>query len=366
LLPPQALNRGAMNPEKPRLARERGEARLSRGHAMGPNSKVLLTGGAGFVGSHAAKAFHGAGWNVVTVDDLRRGHSRAVRWGPLVRGDIGDRALLDRAIDAHRPDLIAHFAAYAYVGESVTAPGNYYRNNSVAMLTLLEAMRDHGIGRLLFSSSCATYGHPVALPITETHPQRPINPYGWSKMMAERMVEDFGRAHGISATMLRYFNAAGCDLDGEIGEDHDPETHAVPLAIDAALGIGPPFRVFGTDFDTRDGSAIRDYVHVADLARAHVLAGEQLLRAGGVRAINLGSGMGVSVLELLDAVGRAVGRPVPSLHTARREGDPAELVASFALAREVLGWEPALSSLNIIVDSALAWRARGLERRTVS
>jgi UDP-arabinose 4-epimerase len=317
---------------------------------------VLVTGGAGYVGSHCCKAFARAGWTVVTYDNLSRGLRGAVRWGPLVEGDIADAPLLGRTLREVRPDLVAHFAAYAYVGESVEQPDIYYRNNVLGTLALLDAMRDAGVMNLIFSSSCATYGLPLRPLIDEQHPQQPINPYGWSKLFCERMVADYGAAFGLNAVMLRYFNAAGCDPDGEIGENHDPETHAIPLAIAAALGEGQTFTINGTDFETRDGTAVRDYVHVADLARAHLLAGERLLRQGGVHRYNLGTGIGSTVAELVDAVGVAVGRPVPSRSGPRRSGDPAALVASADLARHELGWSPEMSDLAYIVRTALDWQ----------
>jgi len=316
---------------------------------------VLVTGGAGYVGSHCCKAFAAAGWNVVTLDNLSRGWREAVRWGPLVEGDIADRALVGRMIADHRPDIVAHFAAFAYVGESVERPDLYYANNSAATLALLEAMREHDVGRLLFSSSCATYGNPVQLPIAEEHPQQPVNPYGWSKLIVERMLDDYAQAYGFSATALRYFNAAGCDPDGEIGERHEPETHVIPLAIEAALAAAE-FRVFGTDFATRDGSAVRDFVHVSDLADAHVLAGERLLRQEGFNAFNLGTGDGTSVLEIADAVEKAAGTKLQRISCPRRPGDPPALVASAAKAEAVLGWRPARSDVTTIVASALAWQ----------
>ncbi|MEG8037913.1 UDP-glucose 4-epimerase GalE [Sphingomonas sp. LR60] len=271
---------------------------------------VLVTGGAGYVGSHCCKSFAAAGWRVVVLDDLSRGFAEAVKWGPLVRARIDDRRAVEAALREYQPDLVAHFAAFAYVGESVERPELYYDNNSAGTLALLEAMRATDVRRLLFSSTCATYGHPTYLPIDEGHPQRPINPYGWSKFIIERMLEDYAVAHGFTSTALRYFNAAGCDPAGEIGENHDPETHVIPLALDAALGRGPAFRVNGFDFDTRDGSAIRDYIHVTDLADAHVRAAARLLDTAGADIINLGTGTGTSVLELVAAVERATGTPM--------------------------------------------------------
>ena len=317
---------------------------------------VLVTGGAGYVGSHCCKAFASAGWKVVVYDDLSRGWRDAVRWGPLIEGNLLDRASIRAALQTVQPDLVAHFAAFAYVGESVDDPGLYYRNNSMGTLSLLDAMRDTGVTSLIFSSTCATYGPPVRLPIDENHPQSPINPYGWSKFIVERMLEDYGRAHGLRSVALRYFNAAGCDLNGELGERHEPETHAIPLAIIAALRSNNRFSVFGTDFDTPDGSAIRDYIHVSDLARAHLLAGEYLLATPGNHVFNLGTGVGTSVLELLSAVERVVGSPPRSNFEPRRIGDPAALVASSAKAHHLLGWTPELSSIDTIVSSALAWQ----------
>jgi UDP-arabinose 4-epimerase len=319
---------------------------------------VLVTGGAGYVGSHCCKAFANAGWNVVVYDDLSRGWREAVRWGPLIEGSLLNRSAITMALKTTQPDLVAHFAAFAYVGESVDEPGLYYRNNSVGTLNLLDAMRDTGTDALLFSSTCATYGLPVQLPIAEDHPQNPINPYGWSKLIVERMLEDYGRAHGMRSVALRYFNAGGCDPEGELGEHHLPETHAIPLAIMAALRPDLPFSVYGADFDTRDGSAIRDYIHVTDLARAHLLAGEHLITHSGNHVFNLGTGIGTSVLELVAAVERVVGTAPRVQFGPRRVGDPAELVASFAKAQDELGWTPELSSIDTIVSTALAGQAR--------
>jgi UDP-arabinose 4-epimerase len=318
---------------------------------------VFVTGGAGYVGSHACKAFSKASWNVVVYDNLSRGWRDAVRWGPLIEGDILDREGTAKALKAVRPDLVAHFAAFAYVGESVEDPSLYYRNNTSGSLNLLDAMRDADVGAMLFSSTCATYGPPVRLPIDETHPQSPINPYGWSKFVIERMLEDYGRAYGLRSVALRYFNAAGCDPDGEIGEHHVPETHAIPLAIDAALKDDAKFTVMGTDFDTCDGSAVRDYIHVADLARAHLLAGEYVLGNAGSHIFNLGTGVGTTVVELLAAVEKAAGRAPNAVFGPRRAGDPAALVASFAKARDVLGWTPQFN-IDDMVASAVAWQRR--------
>jgi len=322
--------------------------------------RVLVTGGAGFIGSHACKALAMAGHEPIVFDNLSTGHADAVKWGPLVVGDIRDAEALDSALSAHRPDLVMHFAALAYVGESVADPAHYYGVNVAGTLSLLEAMRRHGVDAIVFSSSCATYGTPEVLPICESTPQRPINPYGFTKLAAERMLQDFERAYGLRWVALRYFNAAGADPDGELGEDHDPETHLVPLAIQSALGLRPPLQVFGTDYPTPDGSAVRDYVHVSDLAHAHVLAAGHLVSGGASGAFNLATGSGVSVLEIAAAVAEAVGRPVPLVMATRREGDPPALYATGGLARQVLGWDPRHLALEDVVATAARWFQRGL------
>ena len=316
---------------------------------------VLVTGGAGYVGSHCCKAFAQAGWSVVVFDNLSRGWRASVKWGPLVEGDIADAAALSAALNRYRPDLVAHFAAYAYVGESIERPELYYRNNSFGTLVLLEEMLKAGIDKLIFSSSCATYGIPMRSPIDEDHPQSPINPYGWSKLISERMISDLSAARGLNAVMLRYFNAAGCDAEGEIGEWHEPETHAIPLAIEAALRQDRTFRVNGADFDTRDGTAVRDYVHVADLARAHVLAGSKLLGERGIHVYNLGTGIGTTVKEMVDAVGRISGSRLAVDYGPRRPGDPPALVAAAGKAARDLGWAPEQSGIDRIVETALSW-----------
>lgn len=317
---------------------------------------VLVIGGAGYVGSHCCKAFAAAGWKVTTFDNLSRGWREAVKWGPLIEGDLLNPQAISAAVRDVQPDLIAHFAAFAYVGESVARPELYYRNNSVGTLNLLDAMVEHGVTPLLFSSTCASYGVPLQLPIDESHPQVPINPYGESKLVAERMLRDYTAAHGLRTVALRYFNAAGADIDGEIGERHEPETHAIPLAIEAAITPGATFTVMGHDFDTRDGSAVRDYIHVADLAAAHVAAGEFALANQGSHVFNLGTGVGTTVLELLAAVERVSGYPPVVVMGQRRTGDPAALVASFAKAKDVLGWAPRYSEIDTIVKTALSWR----------
>ena len=319
---------------------------------------VLVTGGAGYVGSHCCKAFAKAGWNVVTLDNLSRGWRDSVRWGPLVECDIRDSVQVRTAIEVHRPDLVAHFAAFAYVGESVTDPAIYYDNNVTGTLALLESMRATKSSHLLFSSTCASYGIPQYVPIDEAHPQAPINAYGWSKMIIERILEDYGRAYGMASASLRYFPAAGCDPEGEIGERHEPETHAIPLAIEAARRPDRPFTLLGTDFPTPDGSAIRDYIHVNDLAQAHLLAGEMLVTQGGTHVFNLGTGIGTSVLELIQAVKRVAKKDPVVRQGKRRQGDPPKLIASFAKVERELGWKPQQSGIDFIIETALKWRDR--------
>ena len=323
-----------------------------------PAPVVLVTGGAGYIGSHSCKALARAGYLPVAFDNLVHGHRWAVRWGPLEVGDIADRARLDAVIEQYRPVAVMHFAAFSYVGESVSDPGKYYRNNVAGTLTLLEAMRDHGIDRLIFSSTCATYGVPLEIPITEAHPQAPINPYGASKWMIERMLADFGAAHGLRSVALRYFNAAGADPEAEIGEDHDPETHLIPLVLDAAAGRRPHITVFGEDYETPDGTCIRDYIHVTDLADAHVLALRALDAGEPGAAYNLGNGLGFSVQEVIDHAREVTGLKVPVVAGARRPGDPPRLVGDARRATTELGWQPRYADLDRIIETAWQWHTR--------
>ena len=325
---------------------------------MSPAS-VLVTGGAGYVGSHTCKALAAAGFLPVAFDDLSMGHRSAVRWGPLEVGDLASPAAISAAIARHAPVAVLHFAASAYVGESIHHPERYYRNNVANTLNLLAAMREHGVDEFVFSSTCATYGLPERLPIDETHPQRPINPYGHSKLFVEGVLAAYERAYGLRWTALRYFNAAGADPDGEIGEDHDPETHLIPLAVLAALGRRPALELFGTDYPTSDGSAVRDYVHVSDLAHAHVLALQRLFAGESSLALNLGVGSGHSVRAVVAAVERVTGARVPLVERPRREGDPPALVADATRAQRVLGWHPQRSQLDEIVGTAWEWLRRG-------
>ena len=320
-------------------------------------TRVLVTGAAGYIGSHACRALAHAGFEPIGIDNLSRAGRTAIPGGPLIVADIGNRALLDDVLRTYRPVAAMHFAAYAYVGESVLQPTIYYRNNVVGSLTLLEALISASIDKIVFSSTCATYGIPFEVPIAEDHPQSPINPYGSSKLMIERMLRDFDAAHGVRHVALRYFNAAGADPENELGECHDPETHAVPLAIEAALGRRPAFEIFGSDYHTADGTAIRDYIHVTDLVDAHVRALRYLLDGGTSLALNLGTGQGHSVRQLLDAVTRITGATIPVLLAPRRAGDPPALVANPQRARSVLDWR-AGRDLPEIVRTAVAWHRR--------
>ena len=316
---------------------------------------ILVTGGAGYIGSHAAKALACAGYEPVTYDNLGRGHRDAVRWGPLVVGDLADRALLVETMRRHQVAAVMHFAAFAYVGESVSEPELYFRNNVANSLTLLEAMGEAGVRHIVFSSTCATYGLPEKMPIAEETPQHPVNPYGESKLMIERMLHWLGPARGLAHVALRYFNAAGADPEGEIGENHDPETHLIPLVLLTALGQRPAIDIFGTDYPTPDGTAIRDYIHVQDLADAHALALAHLLKGGASLALNLGTGAGHSVRAVIETAERVTGRMIARREVARRAGDPPSLVADARKARELLGWTPRLSGLDDIIASAWAW-----------
>jgi len=319
---------------------------------------VLVTGGAGYVGSHACKALAAAGYVPVSFDNLEYGHEWAVRWGPFVQGDILDRPALDAAMEKYQPVAVMHFAAFAYVGESVGNPIKYYRNNVSGSLCLLAAMCDHGVGKFILSSTCATYGTPDAVPILETHPQRPINPYGASKLMVEQILRDVDAAQGLRSISLRYFNAAGADPVGEIGESHDPETHLIPLVLDAAAGVRPEIVVYGDDYATPDGTCIRDYIHVSDLANAHVLA-LRTLEAGAVTtAYNLGNGHGFSVKEVIETARLVTGRDIPVRIGARRTGDPPRLVGDATRIRKELGWRPEHSDLAEMIGSAWKWHQR--------
>jgi UDP-arabinose 4-epimerase len=317
--------------------------------------KILVCGGAGYIGSHVAKAVAEAGHEPVVFDNLTAGHRWAVRWGPLVEGDLMDRGRIEAALREHRIEAVVQLAGSINVGESMQDPGKYFRNNFSITLNLLEAMDAAGVKRIVFSSTAAVYGIPEASPIAEDAAKAPINPYGEAKWFVERALEWYGRARGFRCLALRYFNAAGADPDGEIGEMHSPETHLIPLVILGAMGVRPPVKVFGMDYPTADGTAVRDYIHVRDLAQAHVLGVEYLVRGGESTAVNLGTGKGVSVLEVIGAVGEVSGKPVPYERFARREGDPPELVAAAGKASQLLGWRAERSGIRQIVEDAWRW-----------
>lgn len=319
---------------------------------------MLVTGGAGYIGAHTAKALYEQGYFPVVFDDLSLGHREAARWGAFVHGDMRDTKALEEAIQAHGVKTVIHFAGLIEVGRSVVRPDLFWDVNVGGAISLLAAMRGRGVDRLVFSSSAAVYGQGGRGPletIPEDAPKAPASPYGDTKLACEWMIEAECRAYGLSAVALRYFNAAGADPSGEIGEAHDPETHLIPLAIAAGLGRGKPLTVFGDDFDTPDGACLRDYVHVSDLAAAHVAAMKVELAAGDFEPVNLGAGQGRSVFEVVEAVGRAIGKPVPHSIGARRAGDPPSLVADASRARTLLGWSATCSGLGQIVADALRW-----------
>lgn len=327
------------------------------------SQSVLVVGGAGYVGGHTCKALAAAGFRPVVFDNFTTGHRDFVRWGPAVEGDIRDTAAVASAIRSHDVAAVLHFAACAYVGESVSDPQKYYDNNVTGTLSLLRAMLEAGCPHLVFSSTCAIYGQPERVPIAEDTPANPVNPYGASKLMVERILSDYARAYDFRAIALRYFNACGADPDGDIGELRDPETHLVPRAMMALQGYIDDFQIFGSDYPTADGTAVRDYIHVSDLAEAHVAALRLLLEGHGGGAYNLGTGHGFSVKEVLDAIAVEAGEALPEARGPRREGDPATLVADPSQARDVLHFAPKYSDLPTIVRTAWAWHRRAHPRR---
>ena len=320
--------------------------------------KILVTGGAGYIGSHCCKALALAGYEPVTYDNLARGHRWAVKWGPLEEGDIQDQDRLAAVITKYNPDAVMHLAAYAYVGESVDHPEMYYKNNVDGSLALLEVLKDMKIDKIVFSSTCAIYGEPEFIPITEDHPKHPINPYGHSKLRVEQLLEHFGEDAGIRSIALRYFNAAGADPAHEIGEDHHPETHLIPLVIQAAMGNRPNITVYGNDYDTPDGTCIRDYIHVTDLAEAHVLALDSLEQEGLSTAYNLGNGRGFSVNEIISKVKEVAGRDFPVVIGDRRPGDPPVLIGSNEFIKKELDWQPKYLALDQIIKTAWDWHSK--------
>ncbi len=319
---------------------------------------ILVCGGAGYIGSHINKQLHKEGYDTIVFDNLVYGHREAVKWGTFIQGDLKNQEEIDAVFEQYDIDAVFHFAAYAYVGESVTEPEKYYDNNVTCTLNLLRSMRKHGCHKIIFSSTCATYGEPERVPITEDMPQNPINPYGMTKLMVERIFKDYHNAYGLQFVVLRYFNAAGADPNGEIGESHNPETHIIPLVLDAASGRRADIKVFGTDYDTPDGSCVRDYIHVTDLATAHLLALHHLEKGGESDFFNLGNERGTSVLEVIDSVKRVTGKEFVVTPVERRAGDPAKLVGSSEKAQRVLGWQPKYADIDTIVAHAWKWHER--------
>lgn len=325
------------------------------------NPRILVVGGAGYIGSHVVKQLLQNGYEVIVLDNFVYGHRDIVEQAlkvEYVEGDLGDRAILEKLFSTHAIDTVMHFAAYAYVGESVTDPAKYYQNNVVATLNLLEEMRAAGVNKFVFSSTCATYGVPEEVPITEDHPQAPINPYGASKLMVERILKDFAHAYDLRSVIFRYFNAAGADPQGQLGEDHNPETHLIPLTLQTALGQRSHIAIFGTDYPTPDGTCVRDYIHVNDLADAHILGLQHLAQGGESEIFNLGNGLGFSVQEVIESAQRVTGQPIAIERQARRPGDPPFLTGSAAKAREMLGWTPRYPNIDDIILHAWQWHQK--------
>jgi UDP-glucose 4-epimerase len=320
--------------------------------------KVLVVGGAGYIGSHMVKMLGQLGCDVTTFDDLSTGHRDAVLFGDFVQGCISDTILLNRVME-NGFDAVMHFASLIQVAESVMHPGKYYQTNLVNTINLLESMRKNGVTRLVFSSTASIFGQPEYTPIDEHHPRQPINPYGHTKLMVEQVLADYDRAYGLKSISLRYFNAAGADPDGQLGERHEPETHLIPLVLQVAAGHRPRISVFGRDYETPDGTCIRDYIHVNDLCSAHWLALQVLLNCGESQVYNLGNGNGFSVQEVIKTAEQVTGRKIPVVDAARRQGDPARLVADSTLARKQLGWQPQYADLAAIIDDAWKWEKRG-------
>jgi len=319
---------------------------------------ILVTGGAGYIGSHCCKELSKKGFQPVTIDNLVYGHKDFVRWGEFFEGDVGDPAHLKKCLAQYKIDAVMHFAAYAYVGESVEDPVKYYENNLRNTIQLLHAVLDNNIRYVVFSSTCATYGHPQKTPIDEDHPLNPINPYGKTKRMIEEILQDYQNAYGLKYISLRYFNAAGADPDTEVGEDHDPETHLIPLVLDAAIGKRKGIKVFGTDYETPDGTCIRDYIHVTDLAQAHILALQRLMGGADSNVYNLGNGQGFSVLEVIERARKITGKNIVVENSDRRPGDPPVLIAYNAKAVKELGWKPQHADIDDIIGTAWEWHKK--------
>jgi len=321
---------------------------------------ILITGGAGYIGSHVNKMLYEQGYDTVIFDNLVYGHKNFVQWGEFVLGDLANHDLLDMVFQHYSIYAVMHFAAYAYVGESVTNPEKYYYNNVVNTLNLLKAMRRHDVNQFVFSSSCATYGIPQKIPIPEDHPQLPINPYGQCKLIVENILRDYADAYGLKYVSLRYFNAAGADPDGKIGEAHEPETHLIPLILDAASDKNKPISIFGTDYNTPDGTCIRDYIHVNGLAQAHILASDYLESGADSDVFNLGNGNGVSVKEMIETARQVTGKIIQTIEAPRRPGDPDSLVGSASKAIDLLGWHPQYTDLKEIIETAWRWKLKSL------
>jgi UDP-glucose 4-epimerase len=323
--------------------------------------RILITGGAGYVGSHTVKELLKLGYSTVVLDNLTHGHREFVQGGELVEGDLQDSALLQNIFSRHSIEAVIHFAAFAYVGESVTDPGKYYRNNVCGTLSLVEAMLKAQVNKIIFSSTCATYGHPQEIPITEKHLQNPINPYGSSKLMVEQILRDFGNSHGLKSVIFRYFNAAGADPETQIGEWHDPETHLIPLVLDVATGKREAVQIFGTDYDTFDGTCVRDYIHVTDLANAHILGLKHLEAKRGSEIFNLGNGQGYSVRQVIECAEKITRKKIEAQSAPRRSGDPAVLVGSSEKAQMILGWKTRFHTLEDIIGTAWKWHQKAKE-----
>ena len=325
---------------------------------------ILVTGGAGYIGSHINKMLNKCGYETIVFDNLVYGHKELVKWGRFIKGDLENIEEIEKVFEKYPIEAVFHFAAYAYVGESMINPAKYYRNNVSNTINLLDAMRKHKCNKIIFSSTCATYGEPDHVPITEDMPQKPINPYGKTKLVVENIFKDYALAYGMKFAVLRYFNAAGADPDCEIGEWHEPETHIIPLVFDAAAGKRENIKVYGTDYDTRDGSCVRDYIHVYDLATAHLKALEYLKAGGDSDSFNLGNSEATTVFEVIDAVKRQTGRKFYVENSDRRPGDPATLVGSAEKAKSVLGWVPKYSDIDTIVKHAWEWYVKSAKLRT--
>lgn len=320
-------------------------------------AEILVVGGAGYIGSHMCKYLSAKGLKPVVLDNLSLGHKQSVKWGPLYEGELDDPQLLADVFNAHDIKAVMHFAAFCYVGESVTLPLKYYQNNVASTLGLLTSMLDHGVDKLIFSSSCATYGEPDSLPITEDQSQHPINPYGRTKLMVEHILDDLDVGNGLKSVCLRYFNAAGADPEGELGEDHDPETHLLPLVLYTALGLRKQLTVFGQDYPTEDGTCVRDYIHINDLAQAHYLALLHLLEGGKSKKYNLGNGSGYSILDVIQTAKKVTQKDISYTFADRRPGDPAVLVGSAEKAIRELGWKPEFNTLETILKTAWDWHS---------